>query len=63
MKPALPDPLTLEASPAGLWNMANILTMVRLLLVPFFGFLLAHDHGRSAAWRAMACAEIGRAHV
>ncbi|MEY9857267.1 CDP-diacylglycerol--glycerol-3-phosphate 3-phosphatidyltransferase [Catenulispora sp. GAS73] len=56
MKAAAPDPLTLEASPAGLWNMANILTMVRLLLVPFFGFLLAHDHGRSAAWRAMACA-------
>jgi CDP-diacylglycerol--glycerol-3-phosphate 3-phosphatidyltransferase len=56
VKPAPPDPLTLEASPAGLWNMANILTMVRLLLVPFFGFLLAHDHGRSAAWRGMACA-------
>ena len=56
MKPAPPDPLTLEASPAGLWNMANILTMVRLLLVPVFGFLLAYDHGRSVAWRSMACA-------
>ncbi|MFL6113868.1 MAG: CDP-diacylglycerol--glycerol-3-phosphate 3-phosphatidyltransferase [Catenulispora sp.] len=56
MKSAPPDPLTQEASPAGLWNMANILTMVRLLLVPVFGALLAHDHGRSTGWRSVACA-------
>ncbi|GAA2032946.1 hypothetical protein GCM10009839_36560 [Catenulispora yoronensis] len=55
MKPAPPDPLTQEASKAGLWNMANILTMVRLLLVPVFGVLLAHDHGQSTAWRSAAC--------
>jgi CDP-diacylglycerol---glycerol-3-phosphate 3-phosphatidyltransferase len=56
VKSAPPDPLTQEASPAGLWNMANILTMVRLLLVPVFGALLAHDSGRSTAWRSVACA-------
>jgi CDP-diacylglycerol--glycerol-3-phosphate 3-phosphatidyltransferase len=56
VKPAPPDPLTQEASKAGLWNVANILTMVRLLLVPLFGVLLAYDHGDSTAWRAMACA-------
>jgi CDP-diacylglycerol---glycerol-3-phosphate 3-phosphatidyltransferase len=56
VKSAPPDPLTQETSPAGLWNAANILTMVRLLLVPVFGALLAHDHGRSTAWRSVACA-------
>ena len=56
MKSAPPDPLTHEASPAGLWNMANILTMVRLLLVPVFGVLLAHDDGDSTLWRSVACA-------
>jgi CDP-diacylglycerol--glycerol-3-phosphate 3-phosphatidyltransferase len=56
VKPAPPDPLTQEASTAGLWNVANLLTMVRLLLVPVFGVLLAHDHGRSTGWRSVACA-------
>jgi CDP-diacylglycerol--glycerol-3-phosphate 3-phosphatidyltransferase len=56
VKPAPPDPLTQEASKAGLWNVANLLTMLRLLLVPVFGALLAHDHGRSTAWRSVACA-------
>ena len=51
MKPAPADPLTDESSPAGLWNLANILTMVRLLLVPVFGVMLAHDGGDSTAWR------------
>ena len=56
MKPAGPDPLTDKASPAGLWNLANILTMVRLLLVPVFGVLLAHDGGDSTLWRSLAAA-------
>jgi CDP-diacylglycerol--glycerol-3-phosphate 3-phosphatidyltransferase len=56
VKSAPPDPLAQEASPAGLWNVANMLTMLRLLLVPVFGALLAHDHGRSTAWRSVACA-------
>jgi CDP-diacylglycerol--glycerol-3-phosphate 3-phosphatidyltransferase len=36
---------TTVAAPAGLVNIANVLTMVRILLVPVFGwFLLAHPH-------------------
>jgi len=54
VKPAAADPLTDESSPAGLWNLANILTMVRLLLVPVFGVMLAQDGGDSTAWRLAA---------
>ncbi|GGY93315.1 CDP-diacylglycerol--glycerol-3-phosphate 3-phosphatidyltransferase [Streptomyces nitrosporeus] len=41
---------------AGLWNIANILTMVRLLLVPVFVLLLLHDGGADPAWRSFAWA-------
>jgi CDP-diacylglycerol--glycerol-3-phosphate 3-phosphatidyltransferase len=41
---------------AGLWNIANILTMVRLLLVPGFVLLLLHNGGYDPAWRAFAWA-------
>lgn len=42
--------------PAGLWNIANILTMVRLLLVPGFVVLMLHDGGYEPAWRSFAWA-------
>ncbi|MBU3866695.1 CDP-diacylglycerol--glycerol-3-phosphate 3-phosphatidyltransferase [Streptomyces sp. 4503] len=42
--------------PAGLWNIANILTMVRLLLVPGFVLLMLHNGGYDPAWRAVAWA-------
>ncbi|MFH8366488.1 CDP-diacylglycerol--glycerol-3-phosphate 3-phosphatidyltransferase [Streptomyces sp. NPDC018031] len=42
--------------PAGLWNVANILTMVRLLLVPGFVLLMLHNGGYDPAWRAFAWA-------
>lgn len=54
MKPGAPDPLTAESSQAGTWNIANILTMARLALVPVFGVLLAHDDGKSTLWRGLA---------
>ncbi|MEU9116854.1 CDP-diacylglycerol--glycerol-3-phosphate 3-phosphatidyltransferase [Streptomyces sp. NPDC048483] len=41
---------------AGLWNIANLLTMMRLLLVPAFVLLLMHDGGGDPAWRAFAWA-------
>lgn len=47
---AAPSPASAVAGttipvPAGLVNIANVLTMVRILLVPVFGwFLLAHPH-------------------
>ncbi|MDJ0464752.1 CDP-diacylglycerol--glycerol-3-phosphate 3-phosphatidyltransferase [Streptomyces sp. H27-C3] len=41
---------------ASLWNIANILTMVRLLLVPGFVLLLFHHGGYDPAWRSFAWA-------
>ncbi|AXG80634.1 CDP-diacylglycerol--glycerol-3-phosphate 3-phosphatidyltransferase [Streptomyces paludis] len=41
---------------ASLWNIANILTMVRLVLVPGFVFLLLQDGGYDPVWRAWAWA-------
>ncbi|MCB5181703.1 CDP-diacylglycerol--glycerol-3-phosphate 3-phosphatidyltransferase [Streptomyces antimicrobicus] len=41
---------------ASLWNIANILTMVRLVLVPGFVLLLLADGGYDPAWRALAWA-------
>ncbi|MFI5807968.1 CDP-diacylglycerol--glycerol-3-phosphate 3-phosphatidyltransferase [Streptomyces sp. NPDC051561] len=44
------------ASQASLWNIANILTMVRLVLVPGFVMLLLADGGHDPIWRAWAWA-------
>ncbi|MEW1719267.1 CDP-diacylglycerol--glycerol-3-phosphate 3-phosphatidyltransferase [Streptomyces sp. NPDC093109] len=41
---------------ASLWNIANILTMVRLVLVPGFVLLLLQDGGYDPVWRAWAWA-------
>ncbi|MGP3923856.1 MULTISPECIES: CDP-diacylglycerol--glycerol-3-phosphate 3-phosphatidyltransferase [unclassified Streptomyces] len=46
--PAVPQP--------GLWNIANILTMARLLLVPGFVLLMLHNGGYDPAWRSFAWA-------
>lgn len=47
---------TAAVNQASLWNIANILTMVRLLLVPGFVLLLFHDGGNDPVWRAFAWA-------
>jgi CDP-diacylglycerol---glycerol-3-phosphate 3-phosphatidyltransferase len=44
------------AAEPGLWNIANILTMVRLLLVPGFVLLMFADGGHDPAWRSLAWA-------
>jgi CDP-diacylglycerol--glycerol-3-phosphate 3-phosphatidyltransferase len=41
---------------ASLWNIANILTMVRLVLVPAFVALMLQDGGYDPVWRAWAWA-------
>ncbi|WP_327353007.1 CDP-diacylglycerol--glycerol-3-phosphate 3-phosphatidyltransferase [Streptomyces sp. NBC_01304] len=41
---------------ASLWNIANILTMLRLVLVPGFLMLLLADGGHDPAWRSLAWA-------
>lgn len=43
-------------SQASLWNIANILTMLRLVLVPGFVMLLLTDGGYDPIWRAWAWA-------
>jgi CDP-diacylglycerol---glycerol-3-phosphate 3-phosphatidyltransferase len=47
----LADP---EASRASSWNIANYLTVLRLLLVPVFGWALLHDGGAQDGWRIAA---------
>ncbi|MFF9511339.1 CDP-diacylglycerol--glycerol-3-phosphate 3-phosphatidyltransferase [Streptomyces sp. NPDC014724] len=41
---------------AGLWNIANLLTMLRLALVPGFVMLLLHNGGYDPVWRSFAWA-------
>jgi CDP-diacylglycerol--glycerol-3-phosphate 3-phosphatidyltransferase len=56
-----------EAGPAaaspGLWNVANLLTMLRLALVPGFVVLLLHGDGHDPAWRSFAWASFGVAMI
>ncbi|MBC3985302.1 CDP-diacylglycerol--glycerol-3-phosphate 3-phosphatidyltransferase [Streptomyces sp. AC563] len=47
---------TVTARTVGLWNIANILTMVRLVLVPGFVLLMLHGDGYDPAWRSFAWA-------
>ncbi|MFR9673423.1 CDP-diacylglycerol--glycerol-3-phosphate 3-phosphatidyltransferase [Streptomyces sp. TR06-5] len=44
------------APQAGLWNVANLLTMLRLLLVPAFVLLMLAAGGHDPAWRSLAWA-------
>ncbi|WP_370450047.1 CDP-diacylglycerol--glycerol-3-phosphate 3-phosphatidyltransferase [Cellulomonas sp. PhB150] len=38
------------------WNAANLLTMLRIALVPFFAWALLADGGHSTSWRLVATA-------
>jgi CDP-diacylglycerol--glycerol-3-phosphate 3-phosphatidyltransferase len=51
-----PDPMADPPSPSRLWNLPNALTMLRLLLVPVFGWLLLMDSGTNATARWWAAA-------
>ncbi len=44
------------ARPVRLWNIANALTMLRLVLVPGFVLLLVHGDGHDPVWRSFAWA-------
>ena len=49
-----PGPVDHLADPvvqAGAWNIANVLTFVRVLLVPVFLVVLLHDDGNDDGWR------------
>ncbi|MFJ3531895.1 CDP-diacylglycerol--glycerol-3-phosphate 3-phosphatidyltransferase [Streptomyces sp. NPDC090132] len=47
---------TAAVNQASLWNIANLLTMARLVLVPGFVMLLLHNGGYDPAWRSFAWA-------
>ncbi|MER6213832.1 CDP-diacylglycerol--glycerol-3-phosphate 3-phosphatidyltransferase [Streptomyces sp. NPDC001272] len=47
---------TAAVNQASLWNIANILTMIRLVLVPGFVLLLLAGGGYDPVWRALAWA-------
>jgi len=47
---------TAAVNPVSVWNIANILTMIRLVLVPAFVVLLLQDGGHDPVWRAWAWA-------
>lgn len=52
-----PDHLGDPVQPkAALWNVANMLTMARLVLVPGFVLLLLHGDGHDPSWRSFAWA-------
>jgi CDP-diacylglycerol--glycerol-3-phosphate 3-phosphatidyltransferase len=47
----IPDPMADPPSPSRLWNLPNGLTMLRLLLVPVFGYLLLTESGQNSTAR------------
>ena len=54
IRPAPPDHLGDPVHSASVLNVANLLTVVRLLLVPVFAVALFHDGGHNATWRWIA---------
>ena len=62
-EPAAADPAALPPSGAPLANVANALTMLRLLLVPGFGVMLLAGDGQSTLWRIGAAVTFAVASV
>jgi CDP-diacylglycerol--glycerol-3-phosphate 3-phosphatidyltransferase len=54
--PVPDEPIAEAPHPVSAWNVANGLTVLRLLLVPVFAVVLFHDGGHSTGWRIAACA-------
>ncbi len=54
MRPLPPDPIATPAGPSSAWNLPNALTVLRLLLVPVFAWLLLRDDGTDSASRVAA---------
>jgi len=50
-QPAPTDPIAEVPSEASAWNIANAITMLRLLLVPVFAVVLFHGDGHQTGWR------------
>jgi CDP-diacylglycerol--glycerol-3-phosphate 3-phosphatidyltransferase len=54
LTPPKPDQMGDPVSGASVVNIANALTLIRLLLVPLFVILLVHNNGDSTSWRVWA---------
>jgi len=55
VRPLPDDPIAEPPNPVSAWNVANGLTVLRLLLVPVFALALFHDDGHQTGWRIAAC--------
>jgi CDP-diacylglycerol--glycerol-3-phosphate 3-phosphatidyltransferase len=55
MSSLVPDPAAGPPQAARVANVANALTLLRLLLVPVFAVALFADGGDSTTWRVVAC--------
>ena len=60
---APPDPIADPINAVSAWNIANALTVFRLLLVPVFVVVLFHGDGHETAWRFGAWAVFAVASV
>jgi CDP-diacylglycerol--glycerol-3-phosphate 3-phosphatidyltransferase len=54
LRPLPDDPIADPPSPVSAWNIANALTVFRLVLVPVFLVLLLHGEGQLTSWRVWA---------
>lgn len=48
--------MTQGDAPVSNWNLPNVLTSLRIVLVPFFGWALLYEGGDSITWRLIAFA-------
>ena len=54
MRPPPPDPINDPVNTVSDWNIANALTLLRILLVPVFAVVLFTDGGHHSGWRIAA---------
>jgi CDP-diacylglycerol---glycerol-3-phosphate 3-phosphatidyltransferase len=54
-RPLAADPIAEPTGSASAWNVANGVTVLRLLLVPVFAVVLFRHGGEVASWRVAAC--------
>lgn len=54
MSAVVPDPAATPPQTARVANIANALTLLRLLLVPVFGWALLQENGTDTTWRVIA---------
>lgn len=56
LRPMGPDPIADPPSPVSSWNIANYLTVARLVFVPLMLVALLHGDGHTTSWRIVAFA-------